>query len=139
MNEEIIKYKNDFIVNKNRDKGHRFELKIINELKQMGFEAVSSRSESKNLDAKGVDIVSNFPMFIQCKFTLRLPDIWKVFGKMPPSKPPVLFWSKAYKDDIVILRKKDFYNLIKHDRLSNGYEIFRTKGDQKAVSNKEAD
>ena len=37
-------------MNANRDKGHRFERRIINELKEQGFEAVSSRSESKSME-----------------------------------------------------------------------------------------
>ena len=127
MNNDIQIQGNDFeVMNSNRDKGHRFELKIVNELKEMGYEAVSSRAESKNLDAQAVDIVSNFPYYVQCKFTQRLPNIWKIFMRMPPTKPPALFFSQAYKDDLVIVRKKDFYELIKK---INSYEVSGKEGD----------
>ena len=100
-------------MNTNRTKGHNFERRIINELKEQGFEAVSSRSESKSMDDKGVDIISDYPFFIQCKNTMRMPDPHKIFMKMPPDKPPCIFWTKNYKEDLVILRKEDFYKLIK--------------------------
>ena len=100
-------------MNKNRDKGHRYERKIINELKEQGYKAVSSRSESRTMDDQGVDIITDYPFHIQCKNTIRLPEPYKIFMKMPKDKPNVIFWTKNFKEDLVILRKDDFYKLIK--------------------------
>ena len=100
-------------MNPNRSKGIRFELKIMHELIALGFKALTSRNESKTLDAQKVDLVSNFPFFIQCKNTERLPNPWDIFNAMPKDKPPCIFWTKNHKEDLVILNKKDFYKLIK--------------------------
>ena len=113
-------------MNANRDKGHRFERRIINELKEFGYQAVSSRSESKSMDDKGVDIISDFPFYIQCKNTMRMPEPWKIFDKMPKEKPPLIVWTKNHKEDLVIIRKTDFYELIKQ---VNGYEVSGKEGD----------
>ena len=43
---------------------------------------------------------------------MRLPEPYKIFMKMPEDKPNVIFWTKNYKEDLVILRKDDFYKLI---------------------------
>lgn len=99
-------------MNSNRDKGHRFERRIINELKEMGYEAVSSRSESKNMDDKGVDIISDFPFYIQCKNTMRMPEPWKIFMKMPPEKPPIIIWTKNHKEDLIIMKKDELWKLL---------------------------
>lgn len=53
--------------NSAKNKGNNFELAIINRLKEIGFEAESSRAESRNEDNKGRDIVTNCPYDIQCK------------------------------------------------------------------------
>ena len=99
-------------MNKNRDKGHRFELKIINELKELGYKAVSSRSESKNMDDKGVDIISDFPFYIQCKNTERMPPPWKIFDKMPKEKPPMILWTKNHREDLIIMQKNELWKLL---------------------------
>ena len=49
-----------------KNKGNRFELETIKLLKDLGYKAVSSRSESRSLDDKGVDIVTDAPFGIQC-------------------------------------------------------------------------
>lgn len=52
-----------------RKKGNSFEVKVCNDLKALSFNAVTSRSNNKNLDDLGVDITTNipFPLNIQCK------------------------------------------------------------------------
>jgi Holliday junction resolvase len=42
-----------------RAKGHAYELQIVNRLKELGYDAVTSRSESKRMDDLGVDIIDN--------------------------------------------------------------------------------
>ena len=58
--------------NSSKQKGSKLEIQIINRLKEIGFEAVSSRSESRNIDNKGSDIITNCPYDIQCKADERL-------------------------------------------------------------------
>lgn len=55
-----------------KSKGNRFELEIVKFLQGLGYNACSSRSESKNLDDRGCDIVDSSPFSIQCKHVERL-------------------------------------------------------------------
>ncbi|HMT01837.1 MAG TPA: hypothetical protein PKD00_00765 [Burkholderiales bacterium] len=52
---------------KNRDKGHNFERKLVTLLKDKFPKAVSSRQESRAMDALGIDIVNTEDFGIQCK------------------------------------------------------------------------
>ena len=54
-------------------------------------------AESKNMDDKGVDIISDFPFYIQCKNTMRMPEPWKIFMKMPKEKPPIIYGLRIIK------------------------------------------
>lgn len=66
----------------NRNRGHRAEQKIVNELKALGFiGVVSSRSESKSTDDNKIDIVdknNQLPCFIQIKHTLQTPQYFTI-------------------------------------------------------------
>jgi Holliday junction resolvase len=59
-----------------RDRGHKFERDTVNELIKRGWEACTSRYSSRKLDDAGVDIDSNYPFQIQCKATVKQPQIW---------------------------------------------------------------
>ena len=95
-----------------RNKGNAYERQIINEIKALGFDAVSSRSESKNMDDAGVDIITELPFNIQCKRVERLHDPEGIIENMPPDKIRAIFTKKNRKDDLVILKKSDFYRII---------------------------
>jgi len=47
--------------NRNRTAGNNYERQIASELRQLGFEAVTSIQECRSMDAKGVDLVTSFP------------------------------------------------------------------------------
>ena len=107
--------------NRNKNKGNNYELKIIKDLKSMNFSAVTSRSESKNMDDKGVDIVSpDFPYYIQCKSTVKIPSLTYLTEPTLTDKPFIILWNKQKKVNInfksegefVIMKKEDFYKLI---------------------------
>lgn len=54
-------------MNKNRDKGHRFEREVMNFYKKLGFsKCTTSRYSSKQKDDAGVDL-DNLPVNVQCK------------------------------------------------------------------------
>lgn len=61
-----------------RSRGHRWELIVVNMLKEANFEAISARQESRTADASGIDIVSNFPFKIQCKDAANYPNFHKL-------------------------------------------------------------
>lgn len=91
-----------------RNKGHAFELKIIDELKEMGYEAKSSRSENRTLDAQGVDIVDNTDYLFQCKKVERLTDLNGILASMPGDAPRVIVHSKNHKPILVTMLWEDF-------------------------------
>lgn len=119
--------------NRNRNAGNAYERELVNELKELGFDVVTSRAESRNMDNKKVDVFSPegteenkiFPFFIQAKFTSSSPSYAKLLEEMPDNRPPLVFHRKSEpykckdgktrhrsKGDFVILKKKDFYKLL---------------------------
>ena len=95
-----------------RRKGHAYELEIVNMLKDMGYTAVSSRSESKNMDDKGVDIITNFPLHIQAKAWKAAPSYHAVLKGMPTDKFRAIFHKRPNKGTVVVMEMKDFFDLI---------------------------
>lgn len=65
----------------NKQRGNRAELKIIKELNDLGFQCVSSRSESRSTDDNKVDIIdksNKLPCQIQIKHTLSTPPYFSI-------------------------------------------------------------
>lgn len=120
----------------NRRRGHNYERTIVNEIKSYGYEGiVTSRSESKNMDDRGVDIFdmnntsTSLPFHVQCKLSTKNIAYDELLGseKLPKDKPLVIFHKKAIKaeknfipvGEYVVMNKKDFYNLIFNNDESN--------------------
>lgn len=105
--------------NKNRDRGNKWELDVIKKLKHLYPEACSSRSESKNLDNKQVDICYTGLFHIQCKNLSTSPK-YEILDEMPQDKIPVIAYKKTKKantkfitqGEYAILRLDDFINLL---------------------------
>lgn len=107
---------------RNRTAGHNFERKIIKELKQLGFkDAVSSRSESRNMDDKKVDICNTPGWYFQCKTSINNPQYDKILHEMPDDgNTNVILHQKTKKankkfmpqGDYVVMKKEDFYKLL---------------------------
>ena len=106
-----------------KSKGNKYELQIVNELKAMGYDAVTSRSESKRMDDAKVDVITNFPFHIQCKNTQVKPDYIKIINEFKlTDKPLIIFHNSQVKKKVncvslgefAILRKEYLYNLIKN-------------------------
>lgn len=113
--------KRSYKAKQSKRKGNAYELKIIHELTDLGFEGlVSSRSESKNLDNAKIDIAD--PMNIldfygQCKRTKNTPNIESISEACPyKDKPMVIFWSKEsdrqQNNEYVFMPKEYFYKLL---------------------------
>jgi len=102
--------------NPNRDRGHKFEREIVNTLKEMGYEAVSSRQESRSMDARGIDIVSDYPYLIQAKSMVNQPNFHALLTE---TDAEVVFYRKTEKrgkrffavGEYAVLPLKDFYKL----------------------------
>lgn len=106
---------------KSKNKGNNYELQIIKELSELGFDGLkSSRSESKNLDNDKIDIhdsMNVLPFYIQCKNTLNTPNIEKITKECKrKDKPLAIFWKKvesvSKEHDYVLLPKKICYELL---------------------------
>jgi len=97
----------------NRKKGHDFERIICGEIRDLGFQAVTSRSQDRRLDDMGVDIVTDLPFNIQCKATKSSPAYQTLLKGMPKDKDCIIFHAKPYREDLVVMNKSTFYDLIK--------------------------
>ena len=104
---------------RNSRAGHAFELDIIHELNELGYDAVSSRQESRRADAAGIDIISeSFPFKAQCKSSINIPNLHKLLTE---TEADLIFYRKQLKrgmrfyqqGDYCILSKQDFYKLLK--------------------------
>ena len=115
----------------NRNRGNNFERCIVNELKELGFDAVTSRAESRNMDARKVDVFSpegsNNPLPIHIQ-TKNMKDNFKVADYyrenkefFPKDKPLVIIHKKTKKaitkfvteGEFVYMEKESFYWLLK--------------------------
>lgn len=114
-----------------RNKGHRYETKIAQELRNLGFtDVVTSRSESKSMDDKKVDLVDRsgkLPCYIQLKNTVNTPQYHAIKKECSlKDKPFIVIWNKQVKKEkvfgsageVVIMDKDFFYELL--SKLING-------------------
>ena len=85
--------------NRNRDAGHAWEREVINDLKSLYPDAVSSRAESRNLDNKQVDICYTGDYHIQCKNSITKPDYHKILKEMPNDKIQIILHKYTQKAD----------------------------------------
>lgn len=112
------------MANRNRTAGHSYERLIVNDLKDLGYDVVTARSESRNADNAGIDIFGDFPFYIQCKVYKGYPKLNELINNDRPQrfqdKPIIVFHKKVRKantkfvteDEFVSMRKEDFYKLI---------------------------
>lgn len=114
------------MANTNRNRGNNYERQIVNELKDLGFESVvTSRSESRNLDNKKVDIFDpedNFPYYIQNKAYQNYPKLHELIDgeDVCKKKPLMVFHKKVVKKgtrfytegEYVSMKKEEFYKLL---------------------------
>lgn len=113
------------MANRNKQAGSNFERQVVNELKDFGYDVVTARAESRNADNAGIDILGNFPYYIQCKVYKGYPKLDELINNDRPErfqdKPIIVFHKKVKKantrfvteDEFVSMTKKEFYNLIK--------------------------
>lgn len=97
-----------------RTKGHSYELQIRDFFKDLGWkDCVSSRSESKNLDDKGIDLCYTAPFSVQCKAVENLGSIHKVLASMPQdSNYNVVFHKRNRQGTIVAMTMEDFQEIL---------------------------
>ena len=113
--------KRSFKASQSKRKGNNYELKIIHELTDLGFEGLkSSRSESRALDNAKIDICDTLNVldfYGQCKRTKNTPNIEDISEACPyKDKPLIIFWNKEsdkqQNNEYVLMPKEYFYKLI---------------------------
>lgn len=112
------------LAKRNRRAGHNYERSIAMDYREAGFsEAVTTRAESRNLDARKVDI-ANIPFYPQCKYgykSMSVNEYIKILKEMDElltgleEHPLILHHRKgrAKFNDLVIMPRKHFFELIK--------------------------
>ena len=96
-----------------RKKGHSYELDIRDFFRKNGYpDAVSSRSESKNMDDKGVDLCFTGPYHVQAKAVEKLGSVHDVIARMPADKIRLVFHKRNRKGTIVSMTMDDFEKLM---------------------------
>lgn len=129
------------MANRSRDRGNGYERTLVREINAMGYEVVTSRSESKRMDDKKVDIFSPmdveadkvFPYFVQAKFTQANPQYTKILDEMPDQRSGIIIHQKseARKNkngstrhyamgEYVIMKKELFYELLNTNNADEG-------------------
>ena len=102
------------MANRNRSAGCDYERLIARELRAKGFEAVTSRYESRSLDDSGVDLKSNFPLNVQMKVSINQPNVHEI---LTTTDAEIIFFKKVQKSggrfmpkgEYIMMRKEDFY------------------------------
>lgn len=110
----------------NRRRGNSYELKIVKELKELGYDGVvTSRSESKRADNDKIDIVdtnNELPVSLQIKKTMATPNYFKIRNESSVSNDTfVIIWAKQEAreknmctvGEMVMMDKRMFYELLK--------------------------
>ena len=99
---------------RNRRAGHTFERTLIKEFKDLGFiQCCSSRSESKNMDDKGIDLCFTDPFQIQAKNVKTSIQYEKTLDRMPKGKGKYnVVIHKKERKQYVIMEKGSFYEII---------------------------
>jgi len=115
--------------NRNRTAGHNYERQIVNELKNMNMFCVTSRSESRNMDNKGIDIFGDELLHdIQCKIkkSISKREINNILLNTGRDEKDLVIFHKHVKrsekgiflpqGEFVYMKKNTYYNMIKQIR-----------------------
>lgn len=109
---------------RNRQRGNEYERRIAKELNDIGFQVVTSRSESKRMDDNKIDLIdlsNKLPVQLQLKRVTSTPQYFKIRDESTvPNRNFALLWNKQKnvngrfmsEGEVVILDKLMFYQLI---------------------------
>lgn len=120
---------------RNRIAGHNYERKIAQEYRDAGFEdTITSRLGSLLHDSAKIDL-TRLPFFPQCKYgykSMSVNNYIQLFNdmdmhiknkKITENFPKVIHHRRSAKknEDLVIMTRQDFFNLIKNTKKINKY------------------
>lgn len=94
--------KKSYQAKRSKQKGSKLELDVIHKLNEIGYNTVSSRSNSKNLDNMKIDVddlEGNLPCYLQMKATQTTPSYFKIREECPlKDKDFVIIWKRQDKN-----------------------------------------
>lgn len=108
-----------------REKGHTYERKIAKELNELGFNVVTSRSESKSTDDNKVDLIDlnkQLPVQIQLKKTSNIPNYFKIRSEstVDPTEFCIIWAKQESREtnmitvgEVALIDKQMLYKLLK--------------------------
>jgi hypothetical protein len=110
------------IMNRNRTAGNTYERYICNLLKTIFPNVLTSRNESRTMDAKKVDLVNTEPYHFQIKLTKSFPGV-DILDEMP-SGENIIIWGRVKKAKVNFIKKGDYaiMNLRTLTKLINGQD-----------------
>ena len=81
-------------IKRSRARGVEYEQRIVRELKELGYlGVVTTRSESKVMDDKKIDIIDTngqLPCYIQIKRTIKYPNYFDIEKQCPLKDKPFI-------------------------------------------------
>jgi hypothetical protein len=99
-----------------RNKGNAYERMLAQEYRDLGFcDCVTSRSESKRTDDKGIDLCYTDPFAVQAKnyTTFSSSKIIKTLDEMDTDTLyPLVHLKITRAGEIVALKKSDWYEIL---------------------------
>lgn len=98
-----------------RKKGHAFEQAFCKTLRAYGWKAITARSESKNMDDLGCDIIDDTPWIYQLKAVERLsPGYHEILREMIDNglEKPLVVHKRNNKGSVVAMRLEDFLEFV---------------------------
>ena len=81
VSKTVLNKKRASLGKRNRQRGNEYERRIVKELNDLGFNTVTSRSESKRADDNKVDIIDlnhKLPVALQLKRVTSTPSYFKI-------------------------------------------------------------
>ena len=98
-----------------RNKGNQYERDLMNELKEFFPDIVTSRSESKRTDDKGVDFCYTGNLCIQAKALERSPSYHSLLKEMAENNEglPVILHKRNHKGTVAVMPKDVFYMFLR--------------------------
>ena len=96
----------------NRKKGHDYERQIAREMRQFFPDAMTSRNGARGEDPRGIDLIGTGMFNIQCKARQNLNSFTTLKDMPEDQNINAVFWKRNHEQDIVILNKNDFYELM---------------------------
>lgn len=105
----------------NKRKGNAFELEVVHKLNEIGYNTVTSRSESKRADDNKIDIIDLdqiLPINIQTKYTSTTPNYFNIRSLCKDEKPFCIIWKKSVSGEnspgtVAIIPVNFLYEMLK--------------------------